>query len=609
MAEENITRLLQSVHDKVRDLLEMDRFYVALYDRRRGRLSFPLVLEHQDDETVPLSWAERPFQPFEPPPGDGVEILWPDWVIAQGKPVLCEQDLLSKLESGSAKYWPEDGPPPLSWLGIPLASEAQSLGALVVENRRQAGVFGPRVGLLTTVARQAAIALANARLRDRLERQIANLNALYEMGQELTASIQLSEQQIVEMIYKWASRVMDTKNMYIALYDEAIDEVRFALAYRDDRRVDVETEKGWGPRRAGQGRTEWIIRHRQPLLDETRAESEAWYREPGRQEYIGQPFASWVGVPMIARDKVLGVIATYHATEEYVYDENDVQVLTMLAAQAAVAIENARLYANMEQMVEERTRAWLQAREQAEAAEKLALMSQVAAEFAHRMNNLAGTIPVRVEMAREKLDPQNARDARVIRQLDSIASDAKLLLDAAQEIKRTTETRAPEFVDVNAELEIARGRVWLSKPEVEDRIRVEMNLADGLPRLYVERNKLVDTLTSIIQNGVEAMPGGGTLTLTTRQGAIGNKPCIEIAVSDTGVGISPDHLPKIFDLFFTTKEKGLGFGLWRDRVFIKNLGGDIEVSSQVGEGTTFTVRIPVTVESSPTLSSEGGQND
>ena len=109
----------------------------------------------------------------------------------------------------------------------------------------------------------------------------------------------------------------------------------------------------------------------------------------------------------------------------------------------------------------------------------------------------------------------------------------------------------------------------------------------------MERNKLLDTLVSVIQNGVEAMPEDGTLTLATRRGTIGDKPCIEIVVSDTGVGIPADHLPKIFDLFFTTKEKGLGFGLWRDRVFIKNLGGDIEVSSVVGKGTTFIIKIPV----------------
>ena len=534
-----------------------------------------------------------------------VEILWPDWVIAQRKPVLCEQNLPAKFEAGRAEYWPPDGPRPISWLGVPLLAEQQVLGALVVENRRQSGAFGKKVGLLTTVARQTAVALANARLRERLERQIANLNALYEMGQTLTGSIHLGEAEIVALIHQQASRMMDTQNMYIALYDDETDEVQFALAYLGGEPVVTATVKGWGLRRGGKGRTEWIIHHRQPLLDKTKAESEEWYTEPGRAEYIGQPFASWVGVPMMARDKALGVIATYHASEEYVYDEDDVQVLTMLANQAAVALENARLYANMEQMVAERTHAWLEERERADAAEKLALMSDVAAEFAHRMNNLAATTPVRVAMAKVKLNPDDPRDSQIIKQLNSIATDTKLLLDAAQEIKRSTETRAAEYVFVNEALETALGRVKNSRPDMDERIQVDPRLADDLPQIWVERNKMLDTLVSIIQNGVEAMPEEGTLTLATRLGSVGNQPCVEIVVADTGVGIPAAELPKIFDLFFTTKEKGLGFGLWRDRMFVKNLGGEIGVQSTVGEGTTFTIKIPAT---SGAAQPEEGQN-
>lgn len=346
MASDTITKLLQSVYDKVKGLLEIDRFYVAMYDRRRGRLEFPLVVEGFEAE--PGTWPRRAIQSFAASPDDGVEVLCPDWVIAQGKAVLCEQDLPSKFAAGSAKYWPSEGEHPLSWLGVPLLAEEQILGALVVENRRKAGAFEQKIGLLTTVARQAAIALANARLRDRLERQIANLNALYEMGQILTGSIRLGEAEIVAVIHQQASRMMDTQNMYIALYDDGTDEVQFALAYLAGEPVDTATAKGWGPRQGGKGRTEWIIHNQKPLLDKTKAESEAWYAEPGREEYIGQPFASWVGVPMMARNKVLGGIATYHASEEYVYDEDDVQVLTMLANQAAVALENARLFQGAE---------------------------------------------------------------------------------------------------------------------------------------------------------------------------------------------------------------------------------------------------------------------
>ena len=213
----------------------------------------------------------------------------------------------------------------------------------------------PRI-LLDTFADQAAIAIENARLYEQLDRKIANLQTVNEVGQQLTASIRLSEPEIVELIYDQASQVMDTDNMYIALYDEVTDTVSFALAFLDGWPVDVATAKGWQPRSGGQGRTEWIIHHRKPLASYTEAESKAWYADPEHQEYIGQPFASWVGVPMIASDKVLGVIATYHADKEYIYDDDDLQVLSLMASQAAIALNNARLVRSLQESILENTR-------------------------------------------------------------------------------------------------------------------------------------------------------------------------------------------------------------------------------------------------------------
>jgi len=120
-------------------------------------------------------------------------------------------------------------------------------------------------------------------------------------------------------------------------------------------------------------------------------------------------------LPLLSRgDNVIGLL-NLDLLEPHRFSENDRLILELFASQAAIAVENARLYGEMERMVRERTDAWQRAQERANAAEKLVLMSEVAAEFAHRMNNLAGTIPARVALAKENLDPN--RDARAIRQL------------------------------------------------------------------------------------------------------------------------------------------------------------------------------------------------
>jgi two-component system NtrC family sensor kinase len=118
--------------------------------------------------------------------------------------------------------------------------------------------------------------------------------------------------------------------------------------------------------------------------------------------------------------------------------------------------------------------------------------------------------------------------------------------------------------------------------------------SDKLPLIQIERNTFLDVLTSIVKNGVEAIEDQGTVTIKTDLTVRVEKKFLEIQVSDTGKGILPSDLPKIFDLFYTTKGgKGLGFGLWRDRTFIKRLGGEIDVESELGKGSIFTIRIPV----------------
>ncbi|MCX6032278.1 MAG: GAF domain-containing protein [Chloroflexi bacterium] len=166
-------------------------------------------------------------------------------------------------------------------------------------------------------------------------------------------NIRLHEGGILALIHRQASKLMDTDNMYIALYDEATDTVRFPLAFVDGNRIDVTTTEGWQPRKAGKGRTEEIIRSKQPLFSATKAESEAWYGLPGHEEYVGRPFASWLGVPMMVGDKVLGVIATYHLTRDYVYNRDDREILQAMANQAAIALDNTRLFDDLQERIEE----------------------------------------------------------------------------------------------------------------------------------------------------------------------------------------------------------------------------------------------------------------
>lgn len=230
-----------------------------------------------------------------------------------------------------------------SELAVPLMYNGNAIGTLDVESTSINTFTEDHVELLKTLANQAAIAIQNTRI-------IRKLDTLDDVGQALTNTIRLREAEILDLIYRKASDLMDTNNMYIALYDEWTNVVRFGLAYVNGKRIDIERESNWQPRKAGQGRTEEIIHKRQPIFHSSKVESKTWYAKPGRKEYLGgQTFASWLGVPMMVGDKVLGVIATYHPTQDHVYTRDDLNILQSMANQAAIAIDNSRMFYDVNQ--------------------------------------------------------------------------------------------------------------------------------------------------------------------------------------------------------------------------------------------------------------------
>ncbi len=389
-------------------------------------------------------------------------------------------------------------------------------------------------------------------------------------------------ENILRAVAQKVPRLIQADLFYAVLYDAARVEASFPLVWERggilpdgsppwlSRPFDG---KRWLPDRVIEGR-EVLLLERDAVAEAGADGLSVWPE--------GRSVQSWLGAPMIVGEQVIGALVIEHASKTRVFGEDGKRVLSAIARQTALAVGNARLYD-----------LWLREQEKMIAIEKFSVMTQIAGEFAHRMNNLVGTIPVRINLAKDKLNPDDPRDAEVIKQLNKIYEDSQQLLQAAQQIKETTASRAPESININELAGTAIKKATSFLPDIERRVKVSLHFASNLPTIQAERNELLDTLTNLIKNGLEAMPEGGALTIETRLGNLANKDCIEVAVTDTGQGIPPENLSKIFDLFFTTKPGGLGFGLWKDKVYIQRIGGDIEVRSEVGKGTTFVIKIPL----------------
>lgn len=564
MTTDRMTAILKSVSQRVEKLVPSGRFYVVLYDQKKKELSFPLVRGGHDVTT----WNSRPCE--------SIGIL-PDLVITNAKSLLYETNLSSRFEKDGIRYWPDQKDIPQSWLGVPISVGDKVFGALVVENWQKSYSFNKNdEDTLETVARQAALAIDNVRLYEQLIRKIENLRVLNEIGQNLTNGLIKQEDEILNLTINSVTKLqLDADNMYIAFYDpdpnRSDTEDKIYGVIRIGAARNLEKKSPMNNRTAQKGLTEYVIRTKKSFMPVNVQRAYEQYAPDSIQRSKLPHARSWLGVPMLAEGHVFGVIVLRNYESESVYTSDDQEILEILAGQVATALQNLRLY----------------------QAEKLAQMSLTAAEFAHKMNNLAGTIPVRIDRAKALLNGNDPRDAKIIEHLEKIRSEADGIFSAAKEIRESAEPRAPEEINVYQLIELAIARAESVQQNVQSKVEILKEFAEDLPSVIAERNSFLDTLTSIIKNGIEAIDVQGSVTIKTHLARRAEKDFVEIEVSDTGRGIPSSELPKIFDLFHTTKGgRGVGFGLWRDRIFIKRLGGEIDVQSELGKGSTFTIRIP-----------------
>ena len=241
----------------------------------------------------------------------------------------------------------------------------------------------------------------------------------------------------------------------------------------------------------------------------------------------------------------------------------------------------------------EMERALRRTQEQLLQSEKLAAMGRLTSQVAHELNNPLYGIMNTLELLKTEVSPQSKR--RKI--LEMAHSETIRLSDMLRKMlsfsKPDQEERQP--VDINS---IIDEILLLHEKQLRELdITIAPNFADGLGRVNASKNQLRQVFLNMVANARDAMPDGGSLTVTTSNEA----DMIKVEVTDTGMGIPEENISKIFDSFFTTKDevKGVGLGLSVCYGFIKEHGGDINVQSQVGAGTTFTITLPVHVIAEP----------
>jgi two-component system NtrC family sensor kinase len=246
----------------------------------------------------------------------------------------------------------------------------------------------------------------------------------------------------------------------------------------------------------------------------------------------------------------------------------------------------------LEHRVEEKTAALESAHEKVLLSAKMASLGKLAAAVAHEINNPLAGINTFARLLRKKLDAGDVESARV---LDLVASEAERCGGIVRNLLLFSRVPGARFSreDVGAVLD--RCALLLKHQAELQEVAIRVEKAEDLPAVVCDISQIQQLVLALAVNGIEAMPEGGTLTLSTRRGG---EAGVVLSVADTGSGIEPEDLDHIFEPFYTRKEQGKGVGLGLSVAYgiVKRHHGRIEVDSTVGMGTTFHVHLPLDQE-------------
>jgi len=424
-----------------------------------------------------------------------------------------------------------------------------------------------------------------ARVEERtreLARKNAHLWALFETARLATLSLNLGD--ILPPLAKSAAELIGADASSIRLLDRS-----GTLLETVAHHGLSETFARCGPVKVGEGMTGRMVLDGKPVVV---GDVERDRRVQHRAEILAEGLRSLAIVPLRSRDRIIGTLTVYARTVRR-FPPDEVALLGQFGNLAALAIGNARLYQQAREAYEELA----QAQARLVQSEKLRALGAMAGGVAHDFNNLLTPILGRAQYLLLRLGEGWVAPAEIERSLRIIERSA---LEGAETVRRllgfTRATPGPgevEAVDIGelfAAVVAAAEPRWKDEAQVRGvRLEVVQDVRTTAP-VVGNPAELREVLLALVFNALDALPEGGTLRLTSWA----EESTVCLAVTDTGVGIPEEVQAWIFDPFFTTKgPQASGLGLSVCYGIVRRHGGGIAVESRPGQGTTFTIRLPV----------------
>jgi GAF domain-containing protein len=473
-------------------------------------------------------------------------------------------------------------------LAVPMLREGRPIGVIAV-TRAEAVAFSPaEIDLLQTFADQAVIAIENVRLFKELEarthdltRSVDELTALGEVGRALSSTLNLED--VLQTIAKRATQLTETAGCVIWEYDKPREEFRLRVShYTDDSDAAILPARGGVTTISkGQGLTTQVMEERQPvqILD---IAVEGAYESPVRKPLIDAGHRALLGVPLLSEDEVVGVLAVTRKTPGE-FDPEVIRLLSTFANQSALAIQNARLF----QDIEEKSR-------QLEAASQH--KSEFLANMSHELRTPLNAIIGFSEVLTERMfGDLNEKQEEYLKDISSSGTHLLSLINDILDLSKIEAGRMElELTDFDLPTALENALTLVRERAGRRNIILQMSVDKRLGEVRADERKIRQVVLNLLSNSIKFTPEGGRIEVA----AVPKDGLVEVSVSDTGVGIVPEEQEAVFEEFRQVgtaekKAEGTGLGLTLCRKFIELHGGRIWVKSQVGEGSTFTFTIPV----------------